>query len=239
MTKVIIAGIVGALQIMLSIILIVRKKNRWAIFSEIISSLILFGYLIVFSAEVRNNLLINLLISLAEYLFVKIVLVFFMIIARYTSFYIIKASCKRKKKAKSLMIKFARTFWNTKYWPTLKLGLPGMAGKTHSKTKVKFDEKGFPKFKSYTTIKLNRKYWHETRERHFYMANKILFKDTQRDARLRKKFTRQQIQELANNITPNGFVWHHHQDAGILQLVEEKAHSMTYHIGGYTIWGNK
>ena len=239
MNKVIIAGIVGAFQIILSISLIVRKKNKWAIFCEIISSLLLLGYLIGFSTEVKTNHWIYFLLSFMEYLTVKIVLVVFMIIARYSSFYIIKASCKRKKKSKSLMIKFAWTFWNAKYWPVLKLGLPGKAGKTHSKTKVKFDEKGFPKFKSYSTIKLRRRYWRETRERHFYMANKILYNETQKDARKRKKFTSRQIQELANGITPSGFVWHHHQDAGVLQLVEEKAHSKTYHIGGYTIWGNK
>ena len=239
MNKFIIVVIVGVLQIILSIALIARKKNKWAIFCEIISSLILFGYLIGFSVEVGNNLLVYFLISLTGYLFVKIFLVVFMIVARYSSFYIIRAFCKKKKKANSLVIKFARVFSKVKYWPTLKLGLPGMAGKIHPKTKVKFDEKGFPKFKAHSTIKLNRRYWHETRERHFYIANKILFDETQRSARARNKYTRQQIHELANGITPNGFVWHHHQDAGVLQLVEEKIHSKTFHIGGYTIWGNK
>ena len=239
MTKDIIVGIVGVFQIILSISLIVRKKNKWAIFCEIVSSLVLFGYLIGFSTEAGDDFIIYFFMSLTEYLFVKIILVLFMIITRYSSFYIIKASCKRKKKANSLTIKFACTFSKVRYWPALKLGLPGMAGKRHSKTKVKFDENGFPKFKAYSTINLRRKYWHETRERHFYMANKILFEETQRNARVCKKFTRQQIQGLANGITPNGFVWHHHQDAGVLQLVEEKLHSKTHHIGGYTIWGNK
>ena len=37
----------------------------------------------------------------------------------------------------------------------------------------------------------------------------------------------------------DGYTWHHHQNAGILQLVDEEIHAKTWHHGGYSIWGSK
>ncbi|MCY1080328.1 HNH endonuclease [Archangium lansingense] len=37
---------------------------------------------------------------------------------------------------------------------------------------------------------------------------------------------------------PNGFVWHHHQDVGRMQLIREGAHRLANsHTGGMAIWG--
>lgn len=37
--------------------------------------------------------------------------------------------------------------------------------------------------------------------------------------------------------TPRGYVWHHHQDTGKLQLVNKTIHQKTGHTGGKSIWG--
>ena len=237
MTEYTIALIFGIFQAILSINLIVRQKNVIAILSEILSSLVLLFILNKFSIDLNTITWKVLGLTIGEYLIVKLFLVVFMVTARIYSFYEIKAMCTSKKKnnSNSLKLKFIRKFRKVKYWPRLKLGLPGMAGKTHPKTKVKFDSKGFPKFKVYYTVKLRKRYFCESRERHFYMANKILLNDS----RFLAKLSAKQIRELSQGVTPSGYTWHHHQDAGVLQLVDNDIHSKTKHIGGYSIWGSK
>lgn len=237
MTEFNIALLVGIFQVILSVNLIVRKKNGIAIVSEIISSIVLLFILNDMSVELRNP--VSLGIALIEYLSVKAFLLIFMLLARYYSFYRIRAICRKGKKVNYKKFKFIRAINNAEYWPRLKLGLPGMANKTNVRTKVKYDEKGFPKFKVYYTVKLKKKYFCESRLRHFYMANKILYNDLHYDSELREMFTKSQIDELSEGNTPRGYTWHHHQDAGKLQLVNEEIHAKTYHYGGYSIWGSK
>lgn len=237
MTEYITAIVIGIFQVILSINLIVRKKNGTAIVSEIASSLILLFILNDMSVELRNPMLLG--IALTEYLSVKVFLLAFMLLARYYSFYRMRAICTKGKKVNYKKLKFIRAINNAEYWPRLKLGLPGMANKTNARTKVRYDEKGFPVFKAYYTVKLKRKDFRESRERHFYIANKMLYKDKSPKAKIKTKFSRKQIKQLSQGQTPDGYTWHHHQDAGILQLVEEDIHSKTYHYGGYSIWGSK
>lgn len=239
MTENITAIMVGVFQVILSINLIIRKKNSVAIASEIIFSLELFYILNGLSIKMTDISWRYIGLTIIEYLSVKIFLVIFMLIARYYSFYKIRALCSNNKENKSEHFKFIRAINNADYWPRLKLGLPGMAGKAHPVTKVKFDSKGFPKFKVYYTVKLRSEYFRESRERHFYMANKILYEDICQHARLKNMFSKKQIKEISCYKTPSGYTWHHHQDAGVLQLVDEEIHAKTYHYGGYSIWGGK
>lgn len=237
MTEYITVIMVGIFQVILSINLIVRRKNGTAIVTEIISSIALLFILNGFSVEVKNVLWMG--ITLLEYLSVKVFLVILMLAARYYSFYRIRALCDQKKKIDSKKSKCIRAINNAEYWPRLKLGLPGMANKTNSKTKVRFDAKGFPIFKAYYTVKLRRKDFKEARERHFYIANKTLYNDKSPKAKIKSKFSKKQIKQLSQGVTPDGYTWHHHQNAGVLQLVEEETHAKTYHHGGYSIWGSK
>lgn len=241
MTELIITTIVGVIQIILSINLIIRQKNGIAISSEILSSLVLLYVLNGFSIEVNNISWKYIGLTIFEYLSVKIFLIIFMLITRMICFYMKRDLCrnKKKKKANKQKLKFIRTFSKVKYWPRLKLGLPGMANKTHPKTKVRFDSKGFPKFKAYYTVKLQKRDYRKTREQHFYIANKVIYKNILSSSRLRAKFSKNEIKEFSQGETPNKYTWHHHQDAGVLELVEYDVHSKTSHIGGYSIWGGK
>ena len=236
MKEMIICSIVGIIQIFLSINLIIRRKNIIAILSEILSSLILLFALSSFSINVSWQ---NIALTLIEYLAVKVFLIIFLAIARIYSFYAIKAVARKKKKIGKKRLKLISKFNRARYWPKLKLGIPGQAGKTHAVTKVKFDEKGFPKFKPYYTVKLRRSDYRKTRAQHFYIANKMLYKNVSSSSRLRAKFSKSQIKDMSNGETPNGYTWHHHQDAGVLQLVDEDIHAKTKHDGGYSIWGGK
>lgn len=235
----IISILIGVTQIFLSINLIIRQKNKFAILSEIISSLILLYILNGFSFDVNSISWTHILLSIGEYLAVKIFLVIFMAFARIYCFYTIKNMYNKKRKITKKKIGFIRKISKANYWPRLKLGLPSKVDKRHPVTKVKFDKKGFPKFKSYFTVKLRIRDYRKSREQHFYIANKVLYKNILSSSRLRAKFSKQEIKEISKGNTPNAYTWHHHQDRGVLELVEYDIHSKTPHIGGYSIWGAK
>lgn len=239
MNEMIICSIVWSIQIFLSIFLIVRRKNNIAIISEIISSLILLYILNGFSININIIFWRCVGLALVEYILVKIFLVVFMLIARIYSFHVIKNLSDDEAKKQDKRLNVIRKFNKVKYWPKLKLGLPSKAGEKHPITKVKFDERGFPKFKSYYTVKLRKEDYHKTRAQHFRIANKILYQKICSDSRVRKKFSRREIKDLSQGKTPAKYTWHHHQDEGVLQLVDYEIHAKTNHDGGYSIWGGE
>ena len=171
-------------------------------------------------------------VALGEYLFVKFFLVVFMAISRMYCFYQIKKLCKKKKNLGKKKLKLLIRFNKVKYWPKLKLGIPGKAGRRNSVTKVKFDEKGFPIFKAYYTVKLRRKDFHKTRDQHFYIANKMIYQEILTKSRLRAKFSKQEIKKFSQGNTPSKYTWHHHQDGVTLQEVLTKYHERFRHRGG-------
>ena len=67
----------------------------------------------------------------------------------------------------------------------------------------------------------------------------MLYKNILSSSRLRAKFTRKEIKEFSQGVTPSKYTWHHHQDSGVLHLVDYDVHAKTSHIGGYSIWGGK
>ena len=71
------------------------------------------------------------------------------------------------------------------------------------------------------------------------IANKKIYNEIRNDSRLRKKFPKRVINEFSKGKTPSDYTWHHHQDAGVLELVDSYIHSKTSHVGGYSIWGGK
>lgn len=40
-----------------------------------------------------------------------------------------------------------------------------------------------------------------------------------------------------NGETPEGYTWHHHEEPGIIQLVDTEIHAQTGHTGGSELWG--
>jgi hypothetical protein len=59
------------------------------------------------------------------------------------------------------------------------------------------------------------------------------------DPELAKKFSKEQLEQIKNEETPDGYVWHHNQEPGKMQLVDEKTHTKVGHTGGNSIWGGK
>lgn len=193
--------------------------HPWLGFVVIETDLILSNILLVLNVVILKRISFRILASIAQNRFEA------------------KVLCKIFNKKK--MCSKLRKILKVEYGPKLKQGMPSMAGKTDKKTKVKFDQMGFPKFKSFYDIKLKRKDLKNTREAHFYYANKKLYNKAQKNKKVRRLFTRNEMNELKCGQTPDRYTWHHHQNKGKLQLVSRKIHSEVNHIGGYKIWGGE
>jgi hypothetical protein len=89
-----------------------------------------------------------------------------------------------------------------------------LAGKRHPKSGVPFDAEGFPDFSDH---------------RHPDVP----------DVRISLSGSRPKDSALANaaaglRSTPEGYVWHHHQDKGLMQLILKSVHEATAHTGGFS-----
>lgn len=58
---------------------------------------------------------------------------------------------------------------------------------------------------------------------------------------LRSKFTAEQIKDIEEGRTPTGYVWHHNEEPGKMQLVKREDHDRVIggaaHTGGNSLWG--
>lgn len=129
----------------------------------------------------------------------------------------------------------------------------GLEGARHPITGVEFARKTvdngtgeiiegvFPKFDSAFDTKLPKELFQESNFKQFKKANSDLLEQLDNTPDLRKKFTTEQIEQIKDGITtgaaPDGYVWHHNEEAGVLQLIDEAIHSKTGHTGGREIWG--
>lgn len=61
------------------------------------------------------------------------------------------------------------------------------------------------------------------------------------DQGLRSKFTAEQLQDIEEGRTPTGYVWHHNEEPGKMQLVKREDHDRVIggaaHTGGNSLWG--
>lgn len=120
---------------------------------------------------------------------------------------------------------------------TSSIGRMDLAGKTHPVSGVKFDSNGFPIFEQKYNTKLDPQDYLKSRGTHFDRASKALYNDIMNDSNLRSKFTEAEIAIFKEGGVPKAYTWHHHQDEGVMQLVDRKIHRQTGHTGGFSIWG--
>jgi hypothetical protein len=123
------------------------------------------------------------------------------------------------------------------------------AGKIYPKTGVPFVErtlvdangnfiKGvFPVFDRKFEALLPNEFFRLTDARQFAECTKQLGEAIRTNNRLAQVFTKVQLQQIMDGLTPDGLVWHHNEIAGCMQLVDFATHSNTPHTGGRAIWG--
>ncbi len=122
------------------------------------------------------------------------------------------------------------------------------AGKINPKTGIEYDINGFPIFNSKVTYELPKSQYELSRSNHDKELNKQLYTDIESGiidnpfptgvdySSLEKgKMVQYYDAQFADYV--NYFTWHHHQEPGILQLIEFKLHKATKHTGGFKIWG--
>ncbi len=124
-------------------------------------------------------------------------------------------------------------------------------GLEHAETGVSFMEKtvelpngevitgSFPVFDSKFSVVLVEEMYLESDHTQFTIANETLYQSIQENPDLAKELGLSQydVQAVANGTTPEGYVWHHTEQPGVLQLVNEETHQNTGHTGGRELWG--
>lgn len=98
-----------------------------------------------------------------------------------------------------------------------------------------------PDFDSAFDVQLPEELIKESNPKQFKECNQQLKDAINKNPELREKFTENQIEDIMDGKTPEGYTWHHDADTGKMQLVETKMHDRTQggaaHTGGKSIWG--
>ncbi|PKG22963.1 HNH endonuclease [Niallia nealsonii] len=124
-------------------------------------------------------------------------------------------------------------------------------GVEHVETGVSFVEKTvelpngaevtgtFPEFESKFSVVLVEEVYLESDSTQFHIANETFYQSIQENPDLAAELNLSpaDIQSLENGITLDGYVWHHSEEPGVLQLVDEDIHENTGHTGGRELWG--
>ena len=99
----------------------------------------------------------------------------------------------------------------------------------------------FPIFESVCDVQLPEDLEQASNARQFKECNKQLQERVENDPELRNAFTDEQLEEIEDGDTPSGYVWHHNEETGKMQLVKDQDHDRTQggaaHTGGKALWG--
>ncbi|MBF8982603.1 HNH endonuclease [Lutibacter sp. B2] len=124
-----------------------------------------------------------------------------------------------------------------------------LKGEKHPLTSIDFERKMielpngreiigvFPEFDTSFEMKIDEVLYQESDKKQFDIANEKLKQTVEKDAELRNKFTEEQIEQILEGETPDGYTWHHSEESGVMQLVDSQIHAKTGHTGGRFIWG--
>lgn len=117
-----------------------------------------------------------------------------------------------------------------------------VAGTTHPRTGVRYDENGFPEFPSQHEYPLPADQIgpHITDTAQMRLGTQDLQRTLADNPALRRQFTDEQLAAIDRG-APRipGYRWHHHQDGVNLQLVRADLHDGTFHYGGRAATGGR
>ena len=226
------------MQLMISLFLIYNEKNEISYVTEIV---------LLFVAVFFNRPAFEIAIVfvyIAEYLLMKLLLVLIVAVVKLFAFYSMVIISHKNKMMHKYFIsnkRFVRVqshIWrNVDYGIRLKKGIPQYVGTKHKGTGVKYDRNGFPVFDEIATVRLKPRDWKKDRSAHFYRASKLLYEKINKKKRFKGIFSVNEIKELQKGGIPEKYTWHHHQNRGVLQLVDREIHEDVRHDGGFSIWG--
>lgn len=124
-----------------------------------------------------------------------------------------------------------------------------LEGKEHPETGVPFEKKivkndkgedvevVVPKFESKFDAQLPEDLEKASDKEQVNECNKQLKEAVENDPDLKEQFTDEQLEQIMDGETPDGYTWHHDAEKGKMQLVDSETHAKTGHTGGRVIWG--
>lgn len=112
------------------------------------------------------------------------------------------------------------------------------------KEKIVVDEDGvrwrgiFPQFTPEYECRLPKELYLASDRTQFRECTRQLKAALEANPQLKKRFTKEQLEQIMNLDTPDGFTWHHVESPpGEMQLVDFNTHANTRHTGGKSVWG--
>lgn len=99
----------------------------------------------------------------------------------------------------------------------------------------------FPVFDSAYDVQLPEELEQASNACQFKECNRQLKEAVESDPDLKDSFTDEQLADIEDGKTPEGYVWHHNEETGRMQLVKTEDHDRTQggaaHTGGKALWG--
>ena len=158
-------------------------------------------------------------------------------------------NAKRKEVDTSTSLDFSSTNETEKISYEIHTRNESLEGDRHPITGVPFERRTvkdgdgndvtgvFPVFDTEYDSYLPENLYQSTDKEQFAYCNEQLKEAVEKDPELAKKFSPEQIEQIKNGDTPDGYTWHHNEETGKMQLVDSDIHAKTGHTGGKTIWG--
>ncbi len=95
----------------------------------------------------------------------------------------------------------------------------------------------FPQFDSAIDVQLPEEMIQGSDSEQAKYANQELKDKVQSDPEFAKQFNAEQLEQIENGETPDGYTWHHNEEQGKMQLISTEDHQNNRHTGGKAIWG--
>lgn len=95
----------------------------------------------------------------------------------------------------------------------------------------------FPQFESKFDVMLPKELFTEKDRKQAAECNNQLKEAIEKNPSLREQFNEEQLEQIEDGETPDGYVWHHNEEEGKMQLVDFETHQATRHTGGKYVWG--
>lgn len=95
----------------------------------------------------------------------------------------------------------------------------------------------FPQFHSTIDLQLPEQLIQARDSSQAEYANETLKEKVDNDLGFAKQFSYEQLEQIENCETPDGYTWHHSEEYGEMQLISTEDHQNNRHTGGKAIWG--
>lgn len=104
---------------------------------------------------------------------------------------------------------------------------------------VRQDDSSFPQFSPIYEVRLPVELYKVANKKQIAYCNEQLAKAIETDDVLESKLDMTELDRinLSHGMTPEHFVWHHHEIPGVMQLVDEEEHNQTPHMSAKIMWG--